>query len=121
MIGVRNWFRHFLSRYLHIPSSKQLVIADQSSSETEKQQSFLEYWITTHPAPSWMVVAEGLYQLMKEKDAHQALEVIRRKYLKSVYMYCVCMYVCVCYVSPHSILDHCCDVECKCMFVICMI
>ena len=91
--GVGNWFEYEgftvggLATFLDVPYSKSSEIEDHPSSEPEKEQFLLNYWITTHPAPSWMVVAEALYQLMRAEDVHQVLEVVRRKYLIGIYVY----------------------------------
>ena len=67
-----------LSDYLHIPQSKQEEIADQYSDESQRKHAIIEEFINNHPAPSWRLVAEGLY-----KNKHnRALQIVKQKYLK---------------------------------------
>ena len=67
-----------LSDYLHIPQSKQEEITDQYSDESQHKHAIIEEFINNHPAPSWRLVAEGLY---KTKD-NRALQIVKQKYLK---------------------------------------
>ena len=67
-----------LSDYLHIPQSKQKEIKNQYSDEAQLKHAIIEEFINNHPAPSWRLVAEGLY---KNKD-NRALQIVKQKYLK---------------------------------------
>ena len=67
-----------LSDYLHIPQSKQEEITDQYFDEAQLKHAIIEEFINNHPAPSWRLVAEGLY---KSED-NRALQIVKQKYLK---------------------------------------
>ena len=67
-----------LSDYLDIPESKQNEITNQHSNESQRKHAIVEEFINNHPAPSWKLVAEGLY---KNKD-NRALQIVKQKYLK---------------------------------------
>ena len=115
--GVGLWFGDGMGlvECFAIPESRYWEIA--YCTEGDRRQCFLEYWVATHPAPSWMVVAEALY-LLRRVDSRQALEVVRRKYLIGGYICgtCTCihmacineMYVRVLCTSLH--FHHSCDV-----------
>jgi len=67
-----------LSSYLDIPWSKQKEITNQYSDESQHKHAIIEEFINNHPAPSWRLVAEGLY-----KNKHnRALQIVKQKYLK---------------------------------------
>ena len=56
-----------LARYLGIPVSKQ-----------DKQgKDLVDEWFTNHPAPSWKIVADVLYQA----EEHDTLLEVKEKYL----------------------------------------
>ena len=71
--------------YLHIPFSKQSEIQSQYSSITQHRQEYCRYWLTYHPSPSWLVVANALYMT----DEHGALEVLQKFYLKGEHKHTV--------------------------------
>ena len=64
--------------YLHIPASKREEMQGQYSSISQHRQQYCRYWLSDHPAPSWLVVADSLY-LTRE---HGALEALQKFYLK---------------------------------------
>ena len=67
-----------LADYLDIPESKQEEITDQYFDESQRKHAIIEEFINNHPAPSWRLVAEGLY-----KNKHnRALQIVKQKYLK---------------------------------------
>ena len=67
-----------LADYLDIPESKQEEITDQYFDESQCKHAIIEEFINNHPAPSWRLVAEGLY-----KNKHnRALQIVKQKYLK---------------------------------------
>ena len=100
---MRCWFADGigLAECFAIPESKHWEIEHfgeyerDDSTEYDRDKYFVEYWLTTHPAPSWMVVAEALY-VQGDEDTLMALEVVRRKYLTgrvcSMCVHMSCMY-----------------------------
>ena len=67
-----------LADYLEIPKPKQEEITNHHSNESQRKHAIIEEFINNHPAPSWRLVAEGLY---KKKD-NRALQIVKQKYLK---------------------------------------
>ena len=67
-----------LAEYLDIPEPKQREITNHHSDESQRKHAIIEEFINNHPAPSWRLVAEGLY---KNKD-NRALQIVKQKYLK---------------------------------------
>ena len=67
-----------LADYLDIPEPKQEEITNHHSNESQRKHAIIEEFINNHPAPSWRLVAEGLY---KNKD-NRALQIVKQKYLK---------------------------------------
>ena len=67
-----------LAEYLDIPEPKQKEITNHHSDESQRKHAIIEEFINNHPAPSWRLVAEGLY---KNKD-NRALQIVKQKYLK---------------------------------------
>ena len=66
-----------LADYLAIPKPKQEEITNHSD-ESQRKHAIIEEFINNHPAPSWRLVAEFLYQ---NKD-NRALQIVKQKYLK---------------------------------------
>ena len=52
-------------------------IQQQDSDATQQKKTLLERWLWDHPAPSWAVVAEALYQI-GERDV---LEQVKKTYI----------------------------------------
>ena len=67
-----------LADYIDIPEPKQREITNHHSNESQCKHAIIEEFINNHPAPSWRLVAEGLY---KNKD-NRALHIVKQKYLK---------------------------------------
>ena len=63
-----------VSVQLHIPDSKRWEIKKLYLSK----QAYWQYWLTHHPSPSWLVVADALYMQYE----HGALKVLQKMYLK---------------------------------------
>ena len=59
LVSVRKWDQ--LRQYLHIPRVVYLDIMGQYHDEAQRVQSWCEWYLTHHPAPSWLHVANGLY------------------------------------------------------------
>ena len=58
--------------YLNIPDSKWEKIKSENSSWKERKQAAIDDLITSHPAPSWRLVARALYQRGYD-SCHEAL------------------------------------------------
>ena len=67
-----------LAEYLDIPEPKQKEITNHHSDESQRKHAIIEEFINNHPAPSWRLVAEGLY---KNQD-NRTLQIVKQKYLK---------------------------------------
>ena len=76
-----------LAYYLHIPSSKQSEIHSQYNSVPQQRQEYSRYWITHHPSPSWLVVANAVHMT----GECVALEVLQKFYLKGEHTCTLCM------------------------------
>ena len=55
-----DWF----SRYVNIPESEVERIKSKYSSDKERKQAAIDYLISSHPTPSWRLVANALYQMV---------------------------------------------------------
>ena len=51
------------SRRVNIPESEVERIRLKYSSDKERKQAVIDYLISSHPAPSWRLVARALYQM----------------------------------------------------------
>ena len=56
------WWDDF-SRCVNIPESEVKRIRSKYSSDKECKQAAIDYLISSHPAPSWRLVANTLYQM----------------------------------------------------------
>ena len=64
------------SRYVNMPESEVNRIRSKYSSDKECKQAAIDYLISSHPAPSWRLVARALYQMgirMWDDSPHRAL------------------------------------------------
>ena len=68
--GLWDWF----SRYVNIPESEVERIKSKYSSDKECKQATIDYLISSHPAPSWRLVANALYQM----GSHGALACLQQ-------------------------------------------
>ena len=80
------------SYYVNIPVSEQERIELHYSSDKERKQAAIDYLISSHPAPSWRLVAHALYQIatyrIRESDSnHRALADLQRLFPTGIYMY----------------------------------
>ena len=67
-----NWF----SGDVNIPQSEVERIRSKYSSLKERKQAAIDYLISSHPAPSWRLVARVLYQMgryVPDDSPHRAL------------------------------------------------
>ena len=75
---MKQYSKRDLADYLEIPKRKQREITNHQSDESQRKHAIIEEFINNHPAPSWRLVAEGLY-----KNKHnRALQIVKQKYLK---------------------------------------
>ena len=64
------------SEDVNIPESEVERIKSKYSSAKERKQAAIDYLISSHPAPSWRLVAHALYQMgiyQYDDSAHRAL------------------------------------------------
>ena len=72
MKDVEKWVN--VAGRIGIPGSK----LRESATTDQCKQACWDYWLHHHPAPSWRLLADGLYIYAK----HGALEVLQMNYLK---------------------------------------
>ena len=60
------------SHGVKIPKSEVERIKSKYSSDEECKQAAIDYLISSHPAPSWKLVASALYEMWNE-SSHKAL------------------------------------------------
>ena len=48
---------------VNIPDSERIKIGGLYSSDRERKQAVIDSLISTHPSPSWRLVAHALYQM----------------------------------------------------------
>ena len=53
---------------VNIPRSEVTRIRSKYSSDKERKQAAIDYLISSHPAPSWRLVAHVLYQMVTYLD-----------------------------------------------------
>ena len=67
----------FFSRCVNIPQSEVDRIKSKYSSLKERKQAAIDYLISSHPVPSWRLVANALYQIghvyIPADSTHRAL------------------------------------------------
>ena len=67
--------------WIGIPLSKRVELKGQNPTIDQHKQAYWDYWLHHHPAPSWRILAGGLYF----RQEHGALEVLQMSYLKGEY------------------------------------
>ena len=101
---VEDW--HRFGQELCVPKSKLDEIEAKFPDSVEAKRQMLHHFLTSHPAPSWGVVFEGLY-LMQNVQCHHILQDVRRRYGRGIVYVCIDTfksYTCtVCTVYPVSI------------------
>ena len=72
--SMKDWMWDGFSRYVNIPQSEVERIRSKYSMASDKEckQAAIDYLISSHPAPSWRLVANALYQIW-EDSSHRAL------------------------------------------------
>ena len=77
LTAVEDWSTLGLCWWLQIPHSMTTEIWRQTSDATQQKKTLLERWLRDHPAPSWAVVSETLYQ----EEKHGVLEQVKKTYI----------------------------------------
>ena len=77
---------------VNIPRSERERIRLRYSSAKECKQAAIDYLISSHPAPSWRLVARALYQMATYRirqsgSSHRALADLQRLFPTGIYMY----------------------------------
>ena len=62
---------------LNIPYSKQQEIRDHYPTEDQRRAAAIEHWLSTHPVPSWKLVARALQEI----GEHKLADVVTAKYV----------------------------------------
>ena len=95
MKDVQQWEN--VAAWIGIPRNKRHELKSQNPTTGQAKQACWDYWLHHHPAPSWRILAGGLY----EWRVHGALEVLQMNYLKGE---CAC----ATYMCPQRIfIDFC--------------
>ena len=84
MKDVRLW--DDVARWIGIPVNKCHELQSRNPTTGQAKQACWDYWLHHHPAPSWTILAGGLY----EWEEHGALEVLQMNYLKGEYACAMC-------------------------------
>lgn len=76
--SMSDYLWEWFSRFVNIPESEVERIRSKYSSDKERKQAAIDYLISSHPAPSWRLVARALYQIvtglgMWNDSPHRAL------------------------------------------------
>ena len=78
------------SHHVNIPYSERERIRSQYSSAKEHKQAAIDHFISSHPAPSWRLVARALYRMAtfyKGNDSsHRALADLQRLFPTGIYI-----------------------------------
>ena len=70
-----------LCDYLDIPVSKQQEIRHRYPTEDQRRAAAIEHWLSTHPVPSWKLVARAL----QERGEHKLADVVATKYVTGMW------------------------------------
>ena len=69
------------SEYVNIPQSESQKIVEEYSSDRELKQALIPHLINTHPALSWKLVANALYQMVYgNTSCHRALDHLQQQF-----------------------------------------
>ena len=101
MKDVQRWA--YVANWIGIPSIKRLELESQSPTADQAKQACWDYWLHHHPAPSWRILAGGLYFWHE----HGALEVLQMNYLKGEYAYAIAChgtFICTVYIHDNVYL-----------------
>ena len=72
------WWWGSVAYWIGIPLSKHNTFKKQNPTHDQAKQACWDYWLHHHLAPSWRLLAGGLYI----HNEHGALEVLQMNYLK---------------------------------------
>ena len=77
------------SRYVNVPPSEVERIRSKYSSDKERKQAAIDYLISSHPAPSWRLVAGALYEMGYDYDGsnHRALTHLQQLFPTGTWCY----------------------------------
>ena len=85
---------------LHIPQSKVFEMEQLYPDLSKRQSALAQFWMNSHPAPSWELICLALYFT----GEYEVLESAQNKYLKgNVHVLCVHQ---VCMESEHEQVLH---------------
>ena len=89
--SMEDWLWGVFSQYVNIPHSERMKIKGLYSSDRERRQAVIDSLISTHPAPSWRLVAHALYQMGSYGDScHRALDHLQQLFPTGTYtMVCI--------------------------------
>ena len=96
LAAIEHWYHDTeftISDRLGVSPSKQREILQQYQDPAQYRQVLLHLWLTTHPAPSWKVVAAGLYRMRRARE-HSVLRDILAIYIRGMAIP-TCMYICM--------------------------
>ena len=65
--STEDWLWDVFSRCVNIPQSEVKRIRSKYSSAKEHKQAAIDYLISSHPAPSWRLVARALYEMYEDR------------------------------------------------------
>ena len=105
MKDVQRW--EGVTDWIGIPPSKRFELESRNPTTDQYKQACWDYWLYNHPAPSWRILADGLFFWGK----HGALEVLQMNYLKGEY---VCTFTCTSILSvqvEHVHYQECLDIH----------
>ena len=81
LADVKDWWGIWgLPYYLQIPSSKVKEMERLYPDISQRQSALIQFWLNTHPAPSWELVCSALYL----EGEYEVLENIQSKYFKGI-------------------------------------
>ena len=96
----KKWKSHEIPDCLHIPRSKVKEIKQLYPNLSQRQSALAQFWMNSHPAPSWELICYALYFT----EEYEVLESTQNKYLKgNVHVLCVHQ---VCMESEHEQVLH---------------
>ena len=91
LADVEEWYR--LGQEHCVPKSKLEEIKAKYSDSMEAKRQMLHHFLTSHPAPSWRVVFEGLYHMGGDDvKCHAILQYVRRHYGRGIAYVCIDVY-----------------------------
>ena len=91
---MEDWLWDVFSHYVNTPEFEVKRIESKYSSDKERKQAAIDYHISSHPAPSWRLVANALYQMVTVYvtgvgwgvSGHRALARLQQLFPTGIYM-----------------------------------